>query len=288
MKSIYIFNILLLIFQFVENLSLSNQLKNSNSTSISINYLNVVDASPETERLQNHSSVHEIDIKQNYLKSQDFSQNKIIISQPRNGNNNPNGKENPKRDNINLNILQTIHTKKDILDKSIVQNNKKNQENKTNEYINNINSNNKTDKLAKEHQKNFRILNLRGKLFQSQYKPEEYEEFNMGTIPYKIPENNQYSIKAPKANTYALDPVMEDKFSLIYDLLQKTIQSPFSEGNQTNVKASKYCNLNHIDFSKKRKIQSRSDCWLDEVFDPILRLCISSGCIPYDDKIVFE
>ncbi len=106
----------------------------------------------------------------------------------------------------------------------------------------------------------------------------EFEDTNIFSVPYKISEIQKPN-EFDKMDSN-LDQKILEKFKKIYNLLNQNTHSIVNPKINENEKKKINCNLNKIDFTILRTKQIIPICDFDEIYDPILSLCINVDCLP--------
>jgi len=109
----------------------------------------------------------------------------------------------------------------------------------------------------------------------------EFEDTDIFTIPFHIPKSSKVK-KQSIENTDQLDKKIKQKFDNIFELLKQNIKHD-SKNTGKKTKTKNNCNLTKIDYMVLRPVQTNPKCDVDEVYDPILRLCVNIDCIPIED-----
>lgn len=160
------------------------------------------------------------------------------------------------------------------------QNNNNNNDQILNSNINSLENNNKN------HPNNKKITNVRTSSSTKRDSPGEYEDTNTFSIPYEIPKIQEKK-KVADTISYDLDSKIIKKFKNIYNLLGQKADLVAKSDNldlvRPKMQKTNNCNLNSIDFNLIRPVQTNPKCQIDEVYDPILRLCVNIDCIPVED-----
>lgn len=271
MKLLYFLLIIILLNTYIQNFTLANKIIHSSN----INNIEKIN-----KKLLNLSEEKNLIILEN---KQNSSMNKENILRVQSVNN-------PEKIS-KIFLLKKAEPDKEALKRSIITNNNISDYRRNSTYsdvdsnnqLNESISNNITDK-GNSYNKN--KSNLRKKFSRKDYNPNEYEDTNIAALPYNIPNSQEHNTLEKFNDSYPLEPNISNKLDNIYNLLGQTDKS-FDVAPVIKKKGTNNCNLNKIDFTIKRKIQKKPECYIDEVYDPILRLCINVDCIPYDDISLF-